>query len=135
VTHSATRLGCLNSQVTPSEFLFFASNDGSPIVVNQDGTINSPDHPTTSGSTVLLFGTGAGTTNTSAAVRRLPRLQTQLANATIAYVGPAPAIVAGVPQVNVQVPALQVSGWLSVNFAFHWHAVLSPATAFVSVRL
>jgi uncharacterized protein (TIGR03437 family) len=164
VIRSNARLGCLNSQVTGAGFSFFNGNDGSPIVVNQDGTINSPDHPTTSGNTVLLFGTGAGTTiptqadgevtagaspqstaqitalfeNGSALVTPpfggFPRLQTQYANATVAYIGPAPAIVAGVTQLNLQVPALQVSGRLSVNFTFQWHGVLSPATAFVSVR-
>jgi uncharacterized protein (TIGR03437 family) len=150
--------------LTGAGFTFFTANDGSPIVVNQDGTINSQGNPTTAGGVVLLFGTGAGTTvpaqadgevtlgaspqstaqltamfeNGTALVTPpfggFPRLQTQYAAANLTYVGPAPSLVAGVTQVNVQVPALIVNGRVGVVFTFRWHSVLSPATASVWVR-
>src|SRR6185295_10583662 len=77
--------------------------------LNQDGTINSPDHPAKPGSTIVLFGTGGGQTDppsdagevTPLALRRLGhdlRVQIQLGAALlkVEYAGAAPGLIAGV---------------------------------------
>jgi uncharacterized protein (TIGR03437 family) len=84
--------------------------------VNQDGTINSPANPAAAGSVVVIYATGGGQTNPagvdgSLAAVPLPSPVAKVSvtiggqNATILYAGAAPGLVAGLLQINVQVPA------------------------------
>jgi len=98
--------------------------------INQDGTINSSANPAPVGSVVAVFATGGGVTNPVEAdgtlvSGRLPTLaapvqakfqyQTAAGNvevdAPVFYAGPAPTLVAGALQVNVQVPAGPASSY------------------------
>lgn len=82
--------------------------------VNQDGSVNGPDHPAPAGSVVSLFMTGAGVTNpaspdgvppSGAVPLGLPvTVQIGAVEAQVAYAGAAPGVL-GVAQVNVVIPS------------------------------
>jgi uncharacterized protein (TIGR03437 family) len=93
-------------------------------VVNPDGTINSQNNPAPPGSTLVLYGTGMGQTNppgVDGAIIQGPNLPVPVGRfeamiypggqftptptqAQIAYLGPAPGLVAGVVQINLVMP-------------------------------
>jgi uncharacterized protein (TIGR03437 family) len=105
-------------------------------VVNEDGTLNSPDNPAASGSIVSLFGFGFGAfdpdtpdgTLTGAAVTRseIP-LSTSFhlpggrfsrdESVTPSYVGTAPGMVNGANQVNIRVPFYRGRATLSIIYS------------------
>ena len=85
-------------------------------VVNQDGTLNSADHPAAPGSVVAVYAAGFGQTvpasvdgqiNGTGTLKASP-VGVNIANqdAQILYAGPAPGQVAGITQINFQVPQL-----------------------------
>jgi len=90
----------------------FQLPDGTAAAINQDGSINSAEHPALPGSVVAIWATGIGSVpfgfwedgqlSTGAAALDCCRI---VANSpvSIAYSGAAPGIVAGVVQVNFQV--------------------------------
>jgi uncharacterized protein (TIGR03437 family) len=67
-------------------------------VLNQDSAVNSSDHPARLGTILQIFGTGLSGTGVITV-----RINGAVIDA-LAYAGPAPGI-AGVQQVNVQLPA------------------------------
>jgi uncharacterized protein (TIGR03437 family) len=84
--------------------------------LNQDGTYNSASNPAPAGSTVVLFATGEGQTNPPGVDGKIasdtfPKPAQNVTvtiggqPAQIAYAGAAPFEVAGLLQLNVQVPA------------------------------
>jgi uncharacterized protein (TIGR03437 family) len=92
----------------------FQHGDGTAAAVNQDGSLNSPEHPAPPGSIVAIWATGIGATPFGSA--QDGRIATSASDfgcceilaqgpANVAYGGAAPGIVAGVVQVNFQVPA------------------------------
>jgi uncharacterized protein (TIGR03437 family) len=93
-----------------------ASSPGVFAIANGDYSVNSPSNPAPAGGVVVLYGTGEGQTdpagidggvnNTTYPKPVLP-VTVQIAgqNATILYAGAAPGFVAGVLQVDVQIPA------------------------------
>lgn len=92
----------------------FQRGDGTAAAVNQDGSINSPEHPAQPGSIVAIWATGIGATPYGA--WQDGRLAAGAADfaccqvwaqgaANVVYGGAAPGIVAGVVQVNFQLPA------------------------------
>ena len=93
----------------------FQRGDGTAAAVNQDGSINSPEHPAPPGSIVAIWATGIGATPfgawqdgriaTGAGGLRVLPILAQGRPANVLYGGAAPGIVAGVAQVNFQVPA------------------------------
>jgi uncharacterized protein (TIGR03437 family) len=105
-------------------------------IVNQDGSANSADHPAKAGSVITLYLSGLGETNPPGAdglVNTSP-LPVPLTAVTVyfpttpsaiapQFVGGAPGMIAGITQVNVQVPAtIPTSGSanplaISVNLA------------------
>jgi len=103
-----------------SLFTLYSTGVGQAAAVNQDGTINSPSSPAHQGDIISLYVTGEGQT-IPAGVDGKPasltdlgliptpvmQLTAQLSNqpAMITYQGGAPGIVAGLMQVNVQIPA------------------------------
>lgn len=84
-----------------------------PVVLNQDGTVNSQDNPAKAGSIVTFYATGFqtnfypladGQVATSAHNFCLTACTVNPPDATIEYAGAAPGIVAGVTQFNVKLP-------------------------------
>jgi uncharacterized protein (TIGR03437 family) len=103
----------------PGLFTLDGSGVGQAAVVNQDGTLNSPSHPAPIGSVISFYATGGGQTSPGGvdgevATLPLPRQVIPLAVAIggslvgdpyyVQYVGAAPGEVAGVMQINFQIP-------------------------------
>jgi uncharacterized protein (TIGR03437 family) len=109
----------LNMAVAPSSPGIFSadgSGSGQAIVLNQDGSVNSANAPAPHRSVITLYATGAGQFNPGmldGAVITADNLPTPVLpvsvriggrDAFILYAGGAPGLVAGVLQVNVQIP-------------------------------
>jgi uncharacterized protein (TIGR03437 family) len=101
---------------SPALFTADSSGAGQAAAFNQDGTLNGPKSGAAAGSVVILFGTGEGQTlpggtDGLVANRTLPAPGANVSvtiggiNAPLLYAGAAPQEVAGVLQLNVQVPA------------------------------
>ena len=89
-------------------------------IANQDGTANSADHPAKAGSVISLYVSGLGATSppgadglVNAAPLPVPLMQVSVylpvgnsgAQITPTAVSAAPALIAGITQVNVRLPA------------------------------
>jgi uncharacterized protein (TIGR03437 family) len=93
----------------------FQSPNGTASAINQDGTVNSPDHPAQPGSIVAIWATGIGSTTfgvwqdgqiaAGATDLGCCQIWAQDRPAAVLYGGTAPGIIAGVAQINFQVPA------------------------------
>jgi uncharacterized protein (TIGR03437 family) len=93
----------------------FQRGDGTAAAINQDGSLNSADHPAPPGSVVAIWATGIGSTPfgawedgrlaTGAVDFGCCQVSVQGHPADVLYGGAAPGIVAGVAQVNFQLPA------------------------------
>jgi uncharacterized protein (TIGR03437 family) len=103
-----------------SLFTLNSTGVGQAAAVNQDGTINSPSSPAHQGSIVSLYLTGegqtipAGVNGKPASLTDIKSIPTPVMQLTVllsgqpslvTYQGGAPGIVAGLMQVNVQIPA------------------------------
>ncbi len=105
---------------TPGLFTVGSLGSGQASAINQDGTINSASNPALIGSYISLYGTGAGQTNPAGidgmiqSGSVLPQPLAQVAaivggpqtGAYVAYAGSGGGAVAGLLQVNVQIPVL-----------------------------
>ena len=103
-------------EVAPGIFTADSSGRGQGAIVNQDGTLNSASNPAPAGSIVFLYATGEGQTspggeNGKPADSPAPQPISQPVTATVGglsapvlYAGGVPGLVAGVLQVNVQIP-------------------------------
>ena len=92
----------------------FQRGDGTAAAVNQDASINSPEHPAPPGSIVAIWATGTGVTpylagqdgHLATGAVDFACCQVYAPNpANVLYGGASPGMVAGVVQVNFQVPA------------------------------
>jgi uncharacterized protein (TIGR03437 family) len=104
------------AKVVPGVFTVNASGAGQGAVVNQDGTVNSANNPARIGSTVFVYATGEGQTNPAGVDGKPdtappPEPIAQPVTATVGgmaaqveYAGGVSGLVAGVLQVNVQIP-------------------------------
>ena len=100
----------------PGLFSSNSSGTGQGAILNQDGSLNSASNPAEEGSIVVLFGTGEGQTNPPGVDGQLalsvyPKPELSVAvffdgtpAANVAYAGAAPTFVAGLLQVNAQLP-------------------------------
>jgi uncharacterized protein (TIGR03437 family) len=97
------------------------------VVINEDGTLNRPDHPAARGSVVIFWATGEGLTTPAGVDGRVavpPLAKPQLPVsvriggkvAEVQYAGNAPGFVAGAMQVNVRVPEDAPTGNVSLYF-------------------
>lgn len=106
----------------PGIFSLYATGIGQGAILNLDGTVNGPGNPISRGSYATLYITGAG--DYSPAVgdgliignQNLPLLALPVkvtvgnVEARITYAGAAPGIVAGVAQINIQIPGNAPTG-------------------------
>jgi uncharacterized protein (TIGR03437 family) len=126
VSYNSVPTNCLTlavAQTTPGVFTV----DGTyALAVNQDGTMNSAEHPAPAGSIVSIWATGLGPITPAQADGTLIDLPlpsnvlaarvgtnisvgfpptTLLVNYVVTYEGPAPYLVAGTSQLNFRLPA------------------------------
>jgi uncharacterized protein (TIGR03437 family) len=111
------------TKAAPGIFTADSSGRGQGAIVNQDGTINTPDNPASSGSLVSIYGTGDGQTLpagkdgiiiSGAADLRYTLLPVTASiggqTADVVYAGSVGGEVAGIFQANVRVPKDLPSG-------------------------
>jgi uncharacterized protein (TIGR03437 family) len=100
----------------PGIFTSNATGIGQAAAINQDSSLNGPTSPAPSGSIISLYVTGEGPTTPAGvdgkpATAPLPKpvqgVSVTMAgqNVPVTYAGGAPGLVAGVMQVNAQIPA------------------------------
>ncbi len=129
---------------SPGLFTMASSGSGPGAILNQDWSVNAAANPAARGDVLMLFGTGGGVTSPGSvdgqyatvtyANLALPVTVTiGNANGTVLYAGAAPNMVAGVFQINVQVPqGAPVGG--QVPIVVTCGGVPSPATVTVAVK-
>jgi uncharacterized protein (TIGR03437 family) len=104
------------SQAKPSIFTLNASGSGPGAILNAaDESVNSASNPAAPGDWVSIFATGTGATiapNVDGLLATGPSNSTAKVSVTIGglpcqtnYVGAAPGLVAGLVQINAQIPA------------------------------
>ncbi|MBC7926065.1 MAG: hypothetical protein H7039_10460 [Bryobacteraceae bacterium] len=114
----------------PGIFTANSSGRGQAAALNQDGSVNSVQTPADKGSVVVLYATGAGVmapaVNDGQVVLGSPtlprptlpvRVRINGQPAKLVYAGAAPDLVAGVLQVNVEIPSNCPSGVVPVSLA------------------
>jgi len=112
---SSTRISIPVASSAPAIFTLTGSGTGRGAILNQDGTVNSPDNPAQSGSIIVLFATGAGQTTPPGTDGLIPTtvlpkphlpVSVQIGGATaeILYAGAAPGLISGALQVNCRLP-------------------------------
>jgi uncharacterized protein (TIGR03437 family) len=115
------------ASTAPGLFTLNGSGTGQAVAINPDGSVNGPDHPAKAGDYVALYGTGAGRMNPAsqdgAVNPTAPPLPVPAATITATvgsqsvtpqFAGAAPGLVAGVIQVNVQIPTGLAAGAVPV---------------------
>ena len=103
---------------TPAIFSLDSSGKGPGAILNQDTSINSTGNPAATGSVISLYCTGGGVTSPASAdgeviggaLRNLVQFPATTVtiggvNAPVQFAGAVPGAVAGLTQINVQVPA------------------------------
>jgi uncharacterized protein (TIGR03437 family) len=100
----------------PAVFTSTATGIGQAAAINENGMLNAPESRVARGSTVALWVTGLGLTDPpliDGYVNSVASGHSLLADVTVkigeqtaelAYVGPAPSLVAGVYQINARIP-------------------------------
>ena len=137
VSYQDVKTNCLTVPVAPISPGVFTIDGVHAAALNQDGTINSADHPAPVGSIISVWATGLGPvdpaqgdgtlvgfplpTNTApVAVQAIALVfgffgggQTIITPFVVTYAGPAPYLVAGTSQINFQV--VQYAGTIYVE--------------------
>jgi len=109
----------------PGVFTQDASGLGAGAILNEDNSLNTAANPAAPGSVVAIYATGGGTTNPALADGAvtgsdLPYLMQQPIvtiggiDAPVKYAGGAPGSVAGLTQINAEVPAGLAAGAVPV---------------------
>ena len=133
------------TNAVPGIFTMDASGRGQGAIVNQDGTVNSADNPAAVGSYVSVYATGEGQTkpggidgkpgDTPAPTPIAQPVTVTVGglNAQVQYAGGAPGQLAGLLQVNVQLP-LKIAAGPSVPIVLSMGGQASQASVTLSVR-
>ncbi|HTB19431.1 MAG TPA: SBBP repeat-containing protein [Bryobacteraceae bacterium] len=117
---------------------------GAPLVLNADFSLNSAANPALRGSVVVMFLTGAGATSPPSVDGQIWQttggLQASVAaqllssssgasaiNTELEYAGPAPGLVAGVEQLNIDIPAGIAAGSYFLNVTIGDQMLSVPA--------
>jgi uncharacterized protein (TIGR03437 family) len=93
-------------------------------VVNQDGAVNSEEHPARIGEVVAIYATGLGPLDENGQVASRFQLYINAANPTnatgmpVLYAGQAPGFPPGLYQVNARIPKDAATGYPLIRFAF-----------------
>jgi uncharacterized protein (TIGR03437 family) len=130
------------SLASPAIFTASGAGTGQAAAVNQDGSINGAAHPANAGSIVSFYMTGGGQTNPGGQdglvaavplpISTLPVSVTVGGQAAyVSYSGGAPGTIAGIWQLNVEVPSGLAAG--SVPVVVTVAGVSSPAGVTVVV--
>jgi uncharacterized protein (TIGR03437 family) len=129
----------------PNLFTANSSGIGPAAAVNQDQTINTASNPAKLGSFITLFATGEGYTNApvdgktasvTCGIACLPmpvgQVKVKIGNQTVtpSYAGGSPTLIAGVMQVNVQIPATIIPGPVLVQVTVNSYPSQSGVTIF-----
>jgi uncharacterized protein (TIGR03437 family) len=128
----------------PGIFTSDSTGRGQGSIVNQDGTINSPDNPAPVGSVVAVYATGEGQTNPGGIDGKPAGLSPPRANmpvtatigalnAQVQYAGGVFGLVAGVLQVNVLIPQ-GVSVGSSVPIVMNIGGIATQANVTVAIK-
>ena len=131
------------SSSAPGIFTLDGSGTGQGAILNQNGTVNSPDNPADAGSIIVLYATGAGQTTppgtdglVPTTILPSPRLPVSVqvggVAAEILYAGAAPGLISGVLQVNCRIPA-DVEPALAVPVVLSVGGAVSPPVT-IAVR-
>ena len=127
----------------PALFTVDSSGSGAGAILNSDLTLNTNTNPASRGSVIVLFITGAGATNPPSAdgllaSKTLATIASPVSatiggqSAQVLYAGSAPGMIAGVAQINVQVPDGVSSG--TVPIAVQIGPAISQPNVTVNVR-
>ena len=122
------------ASASPAVFTLDMSGAGQAVILNEDGTINTPSNPAPEGSTITLWATGAGLMVPAVSDGQViegPDSRPQLGvrvrinngpDPQITYAGAAPGMVAGVLQVDMKIaPGTKESkGTLSLSVGETW---------------
>jgi uncharacterized protein (TIGR03437 family) len=118
VTVNGAALPVFTASIAPTDPQVFQNADGSAAAINQDNTINSAAHPAPPGSIVSIWTTGTGRPAFNIQDGQVVTaaqdysccfvvFETSASEATpvnVYYAGAAPGLVAGLTQINFQVP-------------------------------
>ncbi len=104
------------TDVAPGIFTQVSTGVGTGAILNQDYSLNSESQPADRGSSVMIFATGSGVMNPPLADGQITPSTTNSSpivpvsvqiggiDAPVSYAGAAPSLIAGILQVNCQVP-------------------------------
>lgn len=133
------------TQSNPALFLAPSFSTTQAASLNQDGSYNSPSNPEARGSVLVLFATGEGQTsptgidgalaNSNPLPKPMLRVSVTIGGvpANIPYYGAAPGEIAGLMQINVQIPPTVPTGQ-SIPVSLTVGNNTSPTNATVSIR-
>jgi len=108
--------------VVPTMPEIFMSAGGYAAAVNEDGSLNSADHPAKPGSVVAIWATGTGAIAardgeiaTSAHDYYCCSIQASYGTVEVLYAGAAPTLAAGITQINFRIRVSSGFGILVVQ--------------------
>jgi uncharacterized protein (TIGR03437 family) len=120
----STPVPMMVASASPGIYTSSSQGTGPAAVVNQDGTVNSPNAAASRGSAVSLYLTGGGALSPAGSTGRLGTATQTIAapvavtiggqTAPVSYAGAAPGALLGLYQVNVVVPANIAAGAVPV---------------------
>jgi uncharacterized protein (TIGR03437 family) len=130
---------------SPAIFTFGQNGTGQGAILNQDLSVNGPANPAARGSVIAIYGTGEGMVTpavlTGSVTTTTPPIPKPILPVTVSiggvpavvnYGGEAPALVAGVLQVNAVVPANVAVG--NQTLIVSVGGIASPAVVTVAVK-
>ncbi len=126
----------------PGIFTLTGTGTGQAAVINQDGAINSASNPAPPGSIIAVYMTGTGQLSPAIAdgsygpsMAPFPTPVQSITSSlgSVVFAGQAPTLIAGVTQVNVQIPANAQAG-ASVPITIEAGGYSSVGQVFVAVQ-
>jgi uncharacterized protein (TIGR03437 family) len=130
--------------VTPAVPAVYTSGTASlqALMINQDGTLNSAQDPAPQGSIVTVYATGLNNTQPALETGEIVKtaaplalagqidLSSDLSAVNITYAGAAPGMVAGLAQINFQVPVSTTHGFTALELALSQVGAMSQPVYF-----
>jgi uncharacterized protein (TIGR03437 family) len=126
----------------PAIFTVNSSGSGQGAILNQDMAANSAENPARTGSVVAVYATGFGQTdppssdgsiNESSNARPVLPVTAEIEGreVTVLHAGPAPGLISGVFQINVQVPEGLTSGARSISLSIGGTKTQAGVTVYI----